>query len=342
SRRSSLNSMPPRSSALNTTRAGGPESPPRCAESGSEREADYIFTAVASTPSQVAGGPPPQTPLYHAENAARYERQALIDEYQRLFRCRLVVIYDLILPYALTVFEDLVCDADPAEDLHLLLATPGGDGEAALRLGRSAQARCNRLVLVVPDVAKSAGTIVALGAHQILMGPTSDLGPIDPQLVSNPGSQELISAKLVISAVESALASVQQSPETYPVHAALLANITAVMVEQARAAIDRTADLALDALMSNPERTEANARTLWDESLCKPLMVDTRSHEAVFGADAALAAGLPVVKVDPTSDQWRLIWRLWTKYFVLGQRIHEGIRASQVIGPWQPQQPSPT
>lgn len=36
--------------------------------------------------------------------------------------------------------------------------------------------------LIVPDQAKSAATLVALGASEIMMSTTSELGPIDPQV----------------------------------------------------------------------------------------------------------------------------------------------------------------
>jgi ClpP class serine protease len=63
---------------------------------------------------------------------------------------------------------------------------------------RAVHSRCRRLVVVVPDQAKSAATLIALGADEILMGPASDLGPIDPQieLPSRPGF--LIPAKDII------------------------------------------------------------------------------------------------------------------------------------------------
>ena len=79
----------------------------------------------------------------------------------------------------MTVLEELLFDCDPQKDLHLLLSSPGGDGETALRMVRSMQLRCKELTAVAPDMAKSAATILCLGAHHILMGPGSDLGPID-------------------------------------------------------------------------------------------------------------------------------------------------------------------
>ena len=107
---------------------------------------------------------PTQTPLYRAEHSGRYERQALIQEYEDTYQARLIVMADIIVSWSITYFEELVFDADPAQDLHLLLDTPGGDGETAVRITRSAQARCKELTIIVPDQAKSAGTLLAMGA----------------------------------------------------------------------------------------------------------------------------------------------------------------------------------
>ena len=145
----------------------------------------------------------------------------MIREYQERYSCRLIVVIDAIFPPSITHFEELVYDADPSADLHILLNSPGGDGETALRLVRSAQARCRELTVIVPDQAKSAGTLMAIGADHILMGPSSDLGPIDPQFMFPSG--ELVSAKDIIAAVDDAAARVQDAPNTYPIYASLLA-----------------------------------------------------------------------------------------------------------------------
>lgn len=117
--------------------------------------------------------------------------------------------------------------------------TPGGDGETALRLIRQIRSRRRELTVIVPDQAKSAGTLFALGADKIYTGPTSDLGPIDPQFML-PGGSSLAAAKAIIAAVEEAERRVQQNPQTCPLHASLLGDITALMVQQARDALERT------------------------------------------------------------------------------------------------------
>jgi ATP-dependent protease ClpP protease subunit len=278
---------------------------------------------------------PTQTPLFHAEQSERYDRQELFTAYEEMFSCRLIAVVDQILPYSITLFEELIYDADPDQDLHLMLVTPGGDGETAVRLARSAQARCKEFTVVVPDQAKSAGTILALGAHRILMGPVSDLGPIDPQIQTANGT--LVSAKDIIAAVDEATERVQAAPETYALHASLLADVTALMVQQARAALGRTDDLLEEALKANGDRSSKEVASL-RASLAEPLISGAKSHGAIFGIDEALAAGLPAEAADTASVQWQLVWRLWAKYFNMNLRVYEGGRASKMF-PWpQPEQ----
>ncbi len=290
---------------------------------------------MTSNPGEI--GVPRQSPLFHAIHADRYDRQSLIADYEESFACRLVVMIDAIFAPSVTLFEELIYDATPEEDLHLLLASPGGDGEAAVRLVRSAQARCRRLTVIVPDQAKSAATLLTLGAHQVLMSPSSDLGPIDPQFQLQDG--DLVSAKDLIDAVDDAARKVQAAPDTYPIYASLLIDVTALKVQQARSALARTADQLKEALRSNPDRGPEEIASLV-EHLTGPLIEEPRTHSALFGCQEAQNAGLPVSLADLNGTQWQTIWRLWTKYFALDQgldisrlRVYEGKRSSQ-IGQW--------
>jgi membrane-bound ClpP family serine protease len=183
--------------------------------------------------------------------------------------------------------------------------------------------------VVIPDQAKSAATLLAMGAHHILMGPASDLGPVDPQFQLPNGS--LAAAKDIIAAVDDATAKVEQAPDTYPLHASLLADITALMVHQARSALARTDALVEEALASCTGRSTNDVAKL-KAALHEPLIELPASHAAVFGTDQAATAGLPVQKADPAGEQWRMLWQLWTKYFDMGlPKIYEGRRASHVM-----------
>ena len=77
----------------------------------------------------------------------------------------------------------------PGRDLDVLLHTPGGDIDAAEKLITLVHTTvgAGQMRIVVPDFAKSAGTLMALGANKIVMSDTSELGPIDPQIALNDG-----------------------------------------------------------------------------------------------------------------------------------------------------------
>src|SRR5208283_1944075 len=82
--------------------------------------------------------------------------------------------------------EALLASISGADQINVLLHSPGGDGtivEKMVEMCRThLSGRSSKLRVIVPNIAKSAATIFALGADQILMGYCSELGPIDPQV----------------------------------------------------------------------------------------------------------------------------------------------------------------
>ena len=161
------------------------------------------------------------------------------------------------------------------------------------------------------------------------MAPASDLGPVDPQLLIG---LQLVAAKDIIATVEDAVQKVEESPDTYPIYVSLLDDVTAIMVQQARSALGSTENLLREALRSNPDRDDCRVEELL-ENLRSPLIDVPQSHTALFGADDAKNAGLPVIMADTGSTQWRMLWRLWAKYFELGlsKSIYESASASQIF-----------
>lgn len=70
------------------------------------------------------------------------------------------------------------------KNVVLMLTTFGGSGEAAYRIAHCLQTRYSdgEFILFVPMMCKSAGTLIAVGAHQIIMADTAELGPLDVQI----------------------------------------------------------------------------------------------------------------------------------------------------------------
>lgn len=86
-----------------------------------------------------------------------------------------------IIDYDMTGFMTTVHDLDKSRGLDLILHTPGGGVEAAEAIvhylcsvfGHDVRA-------IVPQLALSAGTMIACACKSIVMGKQSSLGPIDP------------------------------------------------------------------------------------------------------------------------------------------------------------------
>ncbi|NYJ05141.1 SDH family Clp fold serine proteinase [Petropleomorpha daqingensis] len=228
-----------------------------------------------------------------------------------------------------TYFEELVHDANPDEDLHLLLDSPGGSADVALRLLRSAQARCRELTVIVPDQAKSAATLICLGAHQLLLGPTSDLGPVDPQFQAADGS--LISAKNIIAAWDSALEYVRGEAAASSLVEHMLRGYDLLDVQTAKSALNDTERQMRTALAACSGRDAAQVDELF-RNLVGPLKDAPDSHAAVFTAEEAQACGLPVTFATAGDRRWSYAWQLWARYFELEAFVvFEGRIASQVI-----------
>ena len=77
------------------------------------------------------------------------------------------------------LFDQLRATSYP-EGLDFILNTTGGDTEAPWRFVSLIREYTDRLSVLIPHYALSAGTVIALGADEIVMTPLSTLGPIDP------------------------------------------------------------------------------------------------------------------------------------------------------------------
>jgi hypothetical protein len=73
-----------------------------------------------------------------------------------------------------------------SEDTHidLFIHSNGGDGTVPWRLVSLLRERCKRLSVLVPHLAYSAATLLALGADEVIMHPMGTLGPIDPTVTT--------------------------------------------------------------------------------------------------------------------------------------------------------------
>jgi len=89
-----------------------------------------------------------------------------------------------ILPNDLLPFQDQLSYVK-SKDVDILLETPGGIAEVVEDMVELIRDKYERVGIIIPGTAKSAGTIFSMAGDEILMGETSSLGPIDAQVPNN-------------------------------------------------------------------------------------------------------------------------------------------------------------
>ena len=132
---------------------------------------------------------------------------------------------DNIGPFELDQIYDALSASDSQDrNVLLILLSRGGIIEPAYQISKLCKAYSKeRFVVAVPRQAKSAATLVALGADEIHIGPLGQLGPIDPQLAGLPAL-----------GVTQALRTIASLSEQYPGSADMFARYLrrALTVEQ--------------------------------------------------------------------------------------------------------------
>jgi Serine dehydrogenase proteinase len=126
--------------------------------------------------------------------------------------------------------------------LDLILHTPGGDGAATESLIHYLKEMFgDDIRAVVPQIAMSAGSIIACSCKSILMGKQSNIGPVDPQFSGIP-------AIGVIKEIETAFAEIKLDQRASLIWNPILGRLTPSFVQQCNWAISMGRDLIRRAL----------------------------------------------------------------------------------------------
>lgn len=207
---------------------------------------------------------------------------------------------------------DLLHHVPRGEDLDILLHTGGGDIDAAEKLITIIRNWVDQgvLLVIVPDFAKSAGTLMALGADWIVMSDTSELGPIDPQLeVSDANGNRVIhSVQNYLDAYETHSTALRNNPSD-PVPRIMLEKLDPGTLKLFEAFRDRSRKFAEEQLKYGMFRSKNGNYTAIAAQL-----IDTKrwlSHGQMIGASAARDIGLSVEHIPPTEESWQRYWRLY-------------------------------
>lgn len=118
------------------------------------------------------------------ENSLRQSRIELIKNIQQKRKSKVFVFYshDTLDASHAEIFFEFLQEIGKQERLDLFLLSPGGFADIAFNMSRWCRHYAKHFNVIIPYYAKSAATLLSLGADMLLMGPSSELGPIDPQI----------------------------------------------------------------------------------------------------------------------------------------------------------------
>ena len=92
---------------------------------------------------------------------------------------------------------------DRRKRILVVLVTWGGDAHGAFKMGRCFHRRYESVRMFLPGPCKSAGTLLAIGGHELVVGDHGELGPIDVQQMRQDDLWERASGLIESSALES-------------------------------------------------------------------------------------------------------------------------------------------
>jgi len=152
-------------------------------------------------------------------------------------------------------FMGAVNKLDRTKGLDLILHTPGGEIAATESIVDYLKKMFTDIRAVVPQIAMSAGTMIALSCRSILMGKHSNLGPIDPQVAGVP-------AHGIIEEFQQAKREVAADPSCIPIWQTILSRYTPTLIGQCQKAITWSSSLAESWLEEGMLKGKPNAKVV--------------------------------------------------------------------------------
>lgn len=205
--------------------------------------------------------------------------------------------------------------------LDLVLWTTGGDTDAPWPIITLLREFCDHLSILIPHRAQSAGTLLALGANEVVMTPLSVLGPTDPTrthhlLPTKAGSPE--SEAVSVQDMRHAMEFVRTAFGKDTVYSSeAMATILSTLFDKvhplAIGALEQSyalAKLIAKQCLSTHMDPVADAAKI--EDIASRLCDEYKSHTYEIGRREARRLGLPVK--DATNAEEGILLEIWKFY----------------------------
>jgi ClpP class serine protease len=190
-------------------------------------------------------------------------------------------------------FMTAVNKLDRTKGLDLVLHTPGGETAATESIVYYLRSMFNDDIrAIVPQLAMSAGTMIALACKVVVMGEQSSLGPIDPQIGGVP-------AHGIIEEFRQAATEIQRNPMLAHVWQPIIAKYNPTLIGESQKAIDWSSNLVKEWLKEVMFKGETDAQTKADAIVTE--LADhalTKSHARHISKTKAKDLGIKVFDLE--------------------------------------------
>ena len=211
--------------------------------------------------------------------------------------------------------EAILRECDLSKGLVLLLSSPGGDIVAAEKIVNICRSYSGtgEYWAVVPQQAKSAATMICLGASRVLMSPTSEMGPIDPQIMtSEDGERKVFSVNDLISSYDDLFGRATRETGHIEPYLQQLDRYDEREIVKMRRVCQLTADLAVGILKTGMMQSKSKEQIrAMISGLLSPDV--TKTHDRPIRLADAEKLGLIVERIDLRDTTWSLVYELWAR-----------------------------
>ncbi len=213
------------------------------------------------------------------------------------------------------MIEGLLQKVDLTNGLALLINSPGGIGISAERIINICRSYSGtgEFVAIVPGKAKSAATMVCMGASKIYMSKTSELGPIDPQFqIQKDNKRVNIALCNLVQSYRDLFDQAVQSTGNIQPYLQQLSNYDAREIKEFEAAIELSEDVAIRALHSGMLKGVKKSEI---KEKIKVFLTpeETKSHGRSIFYEEARKCGLNIELMDLKSTVWKLCYELFVR-----------------------------
>ncbi|WP_166175368.1 SDH family Clp fold serine proteinase [Rubrobacter tropicus] len=211
------------------------------------------------------------------------------------------------------MLEGVLQNMDLSEGFVLAINSPGGSGLAAERIINICRgySGTGEYQAFVPNKAKSAATMVCLGASQIFMGPSSELGPVDPQLTDAQTGQWFSVYNLVQSYDDLFKRAVEANGNLEP-YIQQLGRYDEREIQELRQELALSEDIATRTL------AKGMMAGISESDIGEQIKVfltpeRTKTHGRPIYRDEALECGLAIKPVEVKERLWELAFELYLR-----------------------------